>query len=339
MYKSLRSLIFKFSPETAHHAIVVLLKIARYIPTTKWFMRKIFDFNNPSLSREVFGLTFRNPIGMAAGFDKNAEIFNELGCFGYSFVEIGSVTPQAQEGNPRPRIFRLEKDGAMINRMGINNVGAKRAARNLRTKRRRVIVGGNISKNTITPNAQAATDYERVFMQLYDSVDYFTINVSCPNVKDLTHLQDTDSLRQIVERLTDRRKFYDAYKPILLKLSPDLSAAQIEDVLSLVFEYNLDGLVVANTTTKREDLQTSSDELERIGSGGLSGAPLLENTINMVRYISTITKQQLPIIGSGGVMTENDAQRLLEAGASLVQVYTGFIYNGPGFIKQILKRL
>ncbi len=340
MYKFFRPLIFKFSPETCHHAVVSMLRIVRYVPFAKWMIRKMYDYNAPSLGREVFGLHFRNPIGFAAGFDKNAEVYNELGCFGFGFVEVGSITPQPQPGNPKPRVFRLPADKALINRMGINNVGAKKATVNLKGRRsKNSIVGGNISKNSTTSNANAAADIERVFVKLYEQVDYFAINVSCPNVKDLTALQQTDSLRAIVEAVTEQRKYHDEYRPILLKLSPDLSASMIEDTLGIVFEYGLDGLIVANTTTSREGLQTPAAEIEAIGNGGLSGAPLLENTVNMVHYISTLTKKQLPIIASGGVMTEADALRLLDAGASLVQVYTGFIYNGPGFIKKILRKL
>jgi len=338
MYTIFRPLIFIFSPETAHHIVKWLLCMARRVPMAKYFLRQLYGYNHPSLPREVFGLRFRNPIGMAAGFDKNAEVFDVLGCFGFSFVEIGSVTPQPQPGNPKPRVFRLPKDRALINRMGINNAGAQRVARNLK-RRRNVIVGGNISKNTATPKEHAASDYVRVFTELYDYVDYFALNVSCPNVKDLTSLQQYNSLRTIVEVVTTQRKQQAVYKPVLLKLSPDLSAAQIEETLSLVSEYGIDGLIVANTTTLREGLQTPAADVEAIGDGGLSGAPLLENTINMVRRISTLTKGQLPIIGAGGVMQASDAVRLLKAGASLVQVYTGFIYNGPGFVKRILKAI
>jgi len=339
MYRFFRKILFWIQPERIHHLSVWLLYMVRYIPAATWILQKMFDKSDPLLSREIFGLKFKNPIGLAAGFDKNAEVINELGCLGFSFVEIGSVTPCPQEGNPRPRIFRLEKDRALINRMGINNVGAKQIAANLRTRKHHVIVGGNISKNTSTPNEQAAADYERAFITLYDCVDYFAINVSCPNVKGLTHLQDTEFLRTIVEAVTEQRKYHDIYKPVLLKLSPDLSAAQVEDVLSVVFDYGLDGLIVANTTTKREGLKTPEKDVERIGNGGLSGAPLFQNTLDMVRYIATITKKQLPIIGVGGVMTADDAVQLLAAGASLVQVYTGLIYNGPGFVKHILKKL
>jgi dihydroorotate dehydrogenase len=339
MYRLIRPVLFRFSAERVHHWALRALRCIPYIPFAKYILRKMFSINDPSLSCEVFGLKFKNPIGLAAGFDKNGEVANEVACFGFGFVEIGSVTPLPQPGNPRPRVFRLPKDRALINRMGINNAGAKQVTKNLRTRKHKIIVGGNISKNSATSNANAAADYERALINLYDSVDYFALNVSCPNVKELTCLQEMESLRVILEAVTDQRKYHDKYKPILLKLSPDLSASQLEDVLSLVFEYALDGLIVANTTTGREGLSTPAEELQSIGSGGLSGAPLFQNTLNMVRYISTITKKQLPIIGAGGVLSEDDALQLLDAGASLVQVFTGFIYNGPGFVKRTLKKI
>ncbi|MDR0728941.1 MAG: quinone-dependent dihydroorotate dehydrogenase [Prevotellaceae bacterium] len=341
MYTQLRPVLFWIAPETTHRLTIELLHLLRYIPLSKWIMQRNLSYDDPSLTREVFGLKFKNPVGLAAGFDKNAEVVNELSCMGFGFIEIGSVTPLSQQGNPKPRVFRLPKDRAIVNHMGINNAGAAAVAKNLKrhSRRRRVIVGGNISKNSATPNTAAAADYERAFVKLYDSVDYFVINVSCPNVENLRGLQDSEQLRGIVEAVTEQRKYHDTYKPVLLKLSPDLSATQIEEVLTLVFEYGLDGLVVANTTTRREDLCTPPATLSRMASGGLSGAPLLANTMGMVRYIATLTKHQLPIIASGGVMNEDDALQLLNAGASLVQIYTGLIYNGPGFVKRILKRL
>ena len=341
MYRQLRPVLFWIAPETAHRLVIGWLRLSRYIQFSKWVLRKRFTYDDPSLAREVFGLRFKNPVGLAAGLDKNAEAVNEWGCLGFGFVEIGSVTPQPQPGNPKPRIFRLPKDRAIINHMGINNEGAAQVAANLkrRARRRRVIVGGNISKNSTTPNAAAATDYERAFVKLYDVVDYFVINVSCPNVEHLSALQEGELLRGIVETIAEQRKYHDQYKPVLLKLSPDLSAIQIEETLALVFEYGLDWLVVANTTTRRDGLRTPPATLSRMASGGLSGAPLLSNTVDMVLYIAPLTRGQLPIIASGGVTSVGDARRLLDAGASLVQIYTGFIYNGPGFVKRILKSI
>ncbi len=304
-------------------------------------MRWIFCYCDKSLQREVLGIKFRNPVGLAAGFDKNAEVVNQLAAFGFGFIEIGSVTPQPQPGNPYPRVFRLPADSALINRMGINNLGAKAVTHNLHRKRwmRRVPVGGNISKNTNTFNIQSPADYERSFALMYNEVDYFVVNVSCPNVTNLTQLQDRDILEQIIDRLIDVRHYHDDYKPILLKLSIDLNLEQTDDILDLIMQKGIDGVVAVNTTTSREGLQTPAEEVEAIGKGGLSGAPLTQRAIERVRYIHEKTKGQLPIIGVGGIMSPEDAVNMLKAGASLIQIYTGFIYNGPGFVRQILKRL
>jgi dihydroorotate dehydrogenase len=288
------------------------------------------------------GIKFKNPVGLAAGFDKNAEVVGELDCLGFGFVEIGSVTPLPQPGNPRPRIFRLPADQALINRMGVNNAGAKAVIKNLhrcRRTKKQIVVGGNLSKNTHTFNAQAPADYERCFALLYNEVDYFVVNISCPNVSNLTQLQDRDILSQIIDRLVNVRRYRDDYKPILLKISPDLNTAQVDDILDLVREKGIDGIVAVNTTVTRNDLRTPAGTVEAIGKGGMSGAPLMATAIERVRYIYTKTQGQVPIIGVGGIMTPDDAVRMLAAGASLIQVYTGFIYNGPGFVKKILKRL
>ncbi len=340
MYKLLRPLLFRISPEVIHDLIVVLMKIVRYIPGMKWILRKSYGYQSPTLEREVFGLKFTNPVGLAAGFDKNGEIVDELATLGFGFIEIGSVTPLSQPGNPRPRVFRLEEDSAIINRMGINNEGVKDVVKFLRKhKDRRIIVGGNISKNTSTPNAEAPEDYERAFMMLYDYVDYFVINVSCPNVKNLCKLQDVDSLNEIVRRVTEQRKYHDIYKPILLKLSPDLANEQIDEAVMIVRNNGLDGIVATNTTIGREGLKTTAKAVESIGKGGLSGHPLTQRSLEMVRYIHGKTEGQVPIIGVGGIMSEQDALNMLEAGATLIQVYTGFIYNGPAFAKKILKKI
>ncbi len=341
MYKSLRKFIFLFSPETCHRAVVRLLKISRFIPFAGCVMRLLFSYKNKSLEREVLGIKFRNPVGLAAGFDKNAEVVNQLANLGFGFVEIGSVTPLPQPGNPQPRVFRLPQDNAIINRMGINNIGAKAVAEKLRRTRRhhRIPVGGNISKNTATFNVQSPSDYERSFAMLYDHVDYFAVNVSCPNVTGLTQLQDSEVLEQIIDRLINVRHYRDDYKPILLKLSPDLTLEHIDEVVDLARSKGIDGIVAVNTTTSRDGLQTAPAEVEAIGNGGLSGAPLAQKAIERVRYIHEKTQGRLPIIGVGGIMTPDDAVNMLKAGASLIQVYTGFIYNGPGFAKQILKKL
>jgi dihydroorotate dehydrogenase len=285
------------------------------------------------------GIKFNNPIGLAAGLDKNGEVYNEFSNFGFSFIEIGSITPLPQPGNPKPRCFRLIPDQAIINRFGINNKGVKRVVLNLQQQKPRIVIGGNISKNTLTPNEKAANDYEKAFTHLYDYVDYFVVNVSCPNVKDLCSLQDINLLSGIIDRLTELRRFHNNYRPILLKISPDLSFEQIDNLIELILISGLDGVVATNTTVSREGLKAASKRLETIGNGGLSGAPLKSKTLEVIRYIHKKTEGHLPIIGSGGIMTPQDALDMLQAGASLVQIYTGFIYNGPGLIKQTLKKI
>jgi dihydroorotate dehydrogenase len=341
MYGLLCRLLFLIKPEAIHNLIIKLLKCVRYIPFAKFVLRLIFSVRDKSLAREVMGITFRNPVGLAAGFDKNAEVVSELGCLGFGFVEIGSVTPLPQPGNPKPRIFRLKADKAFINRMGVNNIGVKMVLKNLRRYKnlRQMPVGGNLSKNAATFNVQAHTDYERSFALLYNDIDYVVINVSCPNITNLTQLQDRGLLSQIIDCMVNVRHYHDEYKPILLKISPDLNTAQVDDIISLVREKGLDGIVAVNTTITREGLNTLPSRIDAIGKGGLSGAPLAKAAIERVRYIHEKTEGQVPIIGVGGIMTPDDAVNMLRAGASLIQVYTGFIYNGPGFVKKILKRL
>jgi dihydroorotate dehydrogenase len=285
------------------------------------------------------GIKFPNPIGLAAGFDKNGEVFNELFSFGFGFVEVGSLTPNEQIGNPKPRCFRLVDDLAIINRMGINNKGVKFAVSNLKKRKSGCIVGANIIKSTATPNNLAPQDYEKSFAQLYDFVDYFVINVSCPNVKGVTKLQDIASLSEIVDRLTTLRKYFDEYRPILLKVSPDLTHDQLDEIIDLILISGMDGIVASNTTSLRYDLISDSDKVLNIGEGGLSGKPLYKKSLEIVKYISKKTAGQLPIIASGGVMSPKQAAEMLDSGASLVQIYTGFIYNGPGVVKRMLRYL
>lgn len=339
MYKLIRPLLFKMQPETIHHLIVNLLRVLHYVPFAKATMRGIFSRQSPALEREVLGMKFRNPIGMAAGFDKDAEVYDMLGALGFGFVEIGTVTPQPQNGNPKPRCFRLPEDGAIINRMGFNNHGMLQAVENLRHRKPGLIVGGNIGKNTLTPNEQAPADYLKVFRALYDYVDYFVVNISCPNVSCLTALQSKDSTLAILEPLKEFRQGQSDYRPILLKISPDLTTEQVDDMIEVALTSKIDGIVATNTTTSREGLKTVPERISVIGNGGLSGKPLTERSREMVRYIHQKTGGCLPIIGVGGVMTVEDAEAMLEAGASLVQVYTGFIYEGPGFVKKICKTL
>lgn len=339
MYKLLRSILFLFTSEQIHRIVMLLLWLLRCIPWGRAGVRRFFCYRHKSLERQLWGITFPNPIGLAAGFDKNAERVDELACLGFGFVEVGSVTPLPQGGNPRPRCFRLPADSALINRMGFNNQGVARVARNLQRRKSRVVVGANIGKNTATANDRAASDYEQCFATLYPHADYFVVNVSCPNVSSLCLLQSGESLTVIVRRLTAHRATQALRKPILLKLSPDLSFAQLDEALDVVEAEGLDGVVATNTTTSRDGLCTPSHRVEAVGRGGLSGAPLTQRALDVVSYISRKTQGRLPIIGVGGIMTEQDALNMLAAGASLVQVYTGFIYNGPGVASRIAKRV
>ena len=341
MYKLfIRPVLFLFNPERAHKIIFSLLKFSGHIPGLQALLRLIYRVKTPTLERNLFGLHFKNPVGIAGGLDKNAECYNELACFGFSFIEIGSLTPKAQAGNPKPRSFRLVKDNALINRMGINNLGVRNAIDNLRSNPpRNVIIAANISKNSTTSNEDAAEDYEKALTLMYDFADMTVLNISCPNVKDLTELQDIEMLSNIIDKLITIRKFNEEYHPILLKLSPDIPLEQIDEIIDLVQISGIDGIVATNTTRSREGLVTPYEDVTNIGEGGLSGAPIFEKSLRMVKYIHNRTKGSIPIIGVGGIMTPEQAQEMLDAGASLIEVYTGFIYNGPGYVKKILKHL
>lgn len=341
MYKHLiRPILFRFNPETAHNLTFSALSVARHIPFGQSFIRLLYRRNTPSLAKEVFGINFPNPVGLAGGLDKNGEHYNDLGNLGFGFVEIGSLTPKPQDGNPKPRLFRLPADKAIINRMGINNKGVKNAVEHLKKTKPEVIVAANISKNATSMNEDAAKDYETSFALLYDFVDMFVVNVSCPNVEGLTALQDIGFLSEIVDRLLDLRMYYDQYRPILLKVSPDLSHEQLDEIIDYCLRSGIDGIVAGNTTRGREGLEsTPADKVEKIGKGGLSGAPLFRKNLALVKYVCEKSGNNLPVVGVGGIMTPAQAKQMLDAGASLVEVYTGFIYEGPGFIKRILKFL
>ncbi|MBQ4279268.1 MAG: quinone-dependent dihydroorotate dehydrogenase [Rikenellaceae bacterium] len=340
MYKHLiRPLLFRIAPETIHKLIVKGLRAVHYVPGGRWLMSRFCAVRSPLLEREVFGLKFPNPVGLAAGFDKDAEVYEEMAAMGFGFVEVGTVTPKAQPGNPRPRLFRLTEDQALVNRMGFNNLGMDNAVRNLRNRRRGLVVGGNLGKNTLTPNETAASDYLKLFRAMYEYVDYFVVNVSCPNVVNLTGLQNKESTKEILQGLLDFRRGQNQYRPILLKISPDLTREQVDDMIAVMTECSLDGVIATNTTRSREGLRTPHRTVEAIGNGGLSGAPLTKRSIEMVRYIHDKTEGRFPIIGVGGIMTEDDAVEMLRAGACLIQVYTGFIYGGPMFVRRICKRL
>lgn len=346
MYKLIRPLLFQIAPETIHHLTVWALRVVHYIPGGRSLLRGCFALRHPALEREVFGIRFPNPVGMAAGFDKDAEVYEELAALGFGFVEVGTITPKAQPGNPRPRIFRLPQDNALINRMGINNKGQENALANLRriSKRRcndrnAVIIGGNLGKNTLTTAGDAPADYLKLFRNLYEYVAYFTVNVSCPNVEGLTSLQAKDDLKKVLDPLVDFRRGQNNYRPILLKISPDLTNEQIDDMIAVMMECGIDGIVATNTTTSRDGLETPAATVTRIGRGGLSGGPLTKRSLEVVRYIHEKTDGNFPIIGVGGIMTPEDAVAMLDAGASLIQVYTGMIYNGPAFSRRICKLL
>jgi dihydroorotate dehydrogenase len=341
MYKVIRSILFWFPPEAVHYFSMNCLKLACSIPPLRALLGKLFT--PKTLSVECYGLTFRNGVGLGAGFDKNARYLRELEALGFGFVEIGTVTPLPQKGNDKPRLFRLPKDKALINRMGFNNDGVKTIAERLKKWQEskpagsKLIVGGNIGKNKVTPNEEAWKDYEICFKELHPYVDYFVVNVSSPNTPGLRELQEKESLRKILRHLQMINNGKAHAKPILLKIAPDLTTEQIDDVVDLALEIQLDGLVATNTTIDRNGLVTTAGELAKIGAGGLSGLPVKQKGTGIVKYISGKTNGQVPIIASGGVFTGEDAAEKWQAGASLVQVWTGFIYEGPGIVKNICR--
>ena len=340
MYKQIiRTLLFSLNPETAHNLTFFALKALRYIPLARPFVRMIYSRKTPDLEREVFGLKFRNPVGLAGGLDKNGEFYNDLGNFGFSFVEIGSLTPEPQPGNPKPRLFRVVKDRAIINRMGINNKGIRNAVENLKRMKPDVLVAGNISKNTSSINEDAAKDYESAFALLYDFVDMFVLNISCPNVSGLSALQDVSFLSEIVDKLLNLRMYFDEYRPILIKVSPDISHQQLDEIIDYSLMSGVDGIVAGNTTRSREGLTLPQEKIDEIGNGGMSGAPLFRKNLELVRYIHEQSRGKLPIIGVGGIMSGEQARQMLDAGASLVEIYSGFIYEGPSLVRKINKYL
>ena len=340
MYKHLiKPILFRFNPETAHNILFSILSFLRHIPFAHSIIRAIYKKESPKLHREVFGIDFPNPVGLAGGLDKNGEFYNDMANFGFGFVEIGSLTPQPQDGNPKPRCWRVPQDKAIINRFGINNKGVRNAVEHLKKVRPEVIVAANISKNTSSINEDAAKDYETAFAMLYDFVDMFVVNVSCPNVVGLTSLQDITFLSEIVDKLLNLRMYYDEYRPILLKVSPDLSNEQLDDIIDYCLRSGIDGMVAGNTTRSRDGLTISKERIESIGNGGMSGAPVHQKNLALVKYIHERSEGKLPIIGVGGIMSEQDAKAMLDAGASLVEIYSGFIYECPALIKRINKYL
>ncbi|MBQ6185678.1 MAG: quinone-dependent dihydroorotate dehydrogenase [Bacteroidales bacterium] len=341
MYKQLiRPILFKLSPERAHNITLRMLGVARRIPLLGKALRLFFKYDDPSLRRNLFGLEFPNPVGLAAGIDKNGDHYNELAWFGFSFIEIGSLTPEPQDGNPRPRLFRLPQDRALINRMGINNKGMLHAINRIKSDPPRTIICASIAKNSSSASeADIVNDYKKAFSYLYDFVDMFTINVSCPNVEGLQHLQDVSYLSDLVDPLLDLRVCYDTYKPLLVKVSPDIPHEELDEILNYCLISGIDGIVAGNTTTSREGLTTPREKVEKIGNGGLSGAPLFERSLALVRYIHDKTEGRLPVIGVGGIMNADQATQMLQAGASLIEICTGFVYEGPSAVKNILKNL
>ena len=340
MYKFLvRPLLFFFAPETIHFIVSCILKVTFIIPGLSYIISRLFTLENKRLVRDVAGLKFKNPVGLAAGFDKNASLFNELSNLGFSFVEIGTITPEPQTGNKKPRSFRLAKDSALINRMGFNNYGIEEIVRRLKRKRCDIIIGGNIGKNTKTTNKDAYNDYEICFRKIYDHVDYIAVNVSCPNIDNLTELQDAKALENILHRLMEIRKKQTKHKPVFLKISPDLSNRQLDEIIDISVNTGINGIIATNTTIERKELRTSQDKIDKIGSGGLSGKPLTNRSTATIKYINKKLDGKLPIIGVGGIMSPEDAIEKIEAGATLVQVYTGFIYEGPYLVKRINKAI
>ncbi|MGY5851338.1 quinone-dependent dihydroorotate dehydrogenase [Salegentibacter sp. F14] len=335
MYKSLiRSLLFHFDPEWVHHFTFTSLRNFGKIPGIRTLLRKKFQINDPRLERELFGIKFKNPVGLAAGFDKDAKLYQELDDLGFGFIEIGTLTPRPQPGNEKKRLFRLKEDKAIINRMGFNNDGVEAAVRRLKANKN-VIIGGNIGKNKITPNEKASEDYKICFEALFDYVDYFVVNVSSPNTPNLRELQDKEPLTALLNSLQTLNAKKPVQKPILLKIAPDLSDSQLLDIIDIVKNTGIAGVIATNTTISREGIHSKHKE----EIGGLSGMPLKDRATEVIRFLSEKSNKAFPIIGVGGIHSPEDALEKLDAGASLVQLYTGFIYEGPGLIKRINKAL
>jgi dihydroorotate dehydrogenase len=331
MYKLLiRPILFWFDPEKVHYFTFSLIRFLSKIPGVPLLFKSLYLVKDKRLETEVFGLKFKNPVGLAAGFDKDAKLYQELSNFGFGFIEIGTLTPVGQEGNPKKRLFRLKEDSAIINRMGFNNGGVQDAVERLK-KNKGVLIGGNIGKNKLTPNEKATQDYEICFEALFDYVDYFVVNVSSPNTPNLRELQDKKPLTELLQTLQNKNLTKPKQKPILLKIAPDLTDSQLLDIIDIVNETQIAGVIATNTTLSREGLQ-SQNKLE---TGGLSGKPLTKRSTEVIRFLSEKSNKSFPIIGVGGIHSAADALEKLEAGASLIQLYTGFIYEGPQLVKDI----
>lgn len=341
MYRLIKPVFFKFDPENVHHFVVKRLKwFNDYFPLGKTIIRASYDVNIKGLEREVFGIKFKNPVGLAAGFDKNGEYVEALSNLGFGFIEVGTVTPLPQPGNDKPRMFRLQDDNAIINRMGFNNKGVDVMAERLRLlkeKEPNIVVGGNIGKNKNTPNEDATSDYIKCFDKLFDVVDYFVVNVSSPNTPGLRALQEKAPLMELLNTLQQRNSKNEISRPILLKIAPDLTNEQLDDIVEIVQETKIAGVIATNTTIDRDGLY--AEESLKTQMGGLSGKPLTQRSTEVIRYLSQKSNKSFPIIGVGGIHSAQDAKDKIAAGASLVQLYTGFIYEGPGLIKRICKEL
>lgn len=340
MYKSLlKPLFFLKKPEDAHHFTFNLTKLTFNLPILNSIVKSTFELEHPMLEREVFGLKFKNPVGLAAGFDKDAKLIDEMALLGFGFIEIGTLTPKPQEGNPQPRLFRLTQDEALINRMGFNNGGVLAAVERLKKRKSTVIIGGNIGKNKVTPNENAVDDYLICLETLHPYVDYFVVNVSSPNTPNLRDLQEKEPLKQLLQAVKSANDLKQNPKPILLKIAPDLTDGQLDDIVEIVQETGIAGVIATNTTVDRSELGTPRSEVETIGAGGVSGRVLGKRSTEVIRYLHQKSKGAFPIVGVGGIFSSQDAIEKLEAGASLIQVYSGMIYEGPGLIKKIKKGL
>jgi len=338
MYKAiLRPLLFNLDAEKAHNTTLNLLKKGFKVPLIKPLFKALYSVKHESLEKEVFGIKFPNPVGLAAGLDKNAEVITEMASLGFGFIEVGTVTPLPQAGNPQPRLFRLKPDTALINRMGFNNHGVDEMVDRLKKLPKNIIVGGNIGKNKVTPNDQATRDYEICFEKLFDYVHYFVVNVSSPNTPGLRELQEKKPLTELLEALQRLNNAKDTPKPLLLKIAPDLTTEQLDDIIEIAGGTKLAGLIATNTTIDRTGLKTSEKEVDAVGNGGLSGKPLSSRSNEVIRYIRS--KTDLPIIGVGGITNAEEAKEKIKAGADLIQVYSGFVYEGPALIKSINKKL
>ena len=339
-YKNfLRPLLFRIDAEKAHHFTLNTFRKLLLVPGAKATIKSLFECNAASLKTETFGLTFPNPVGLAAGFDKNAEFIDVLATLGFGFIEIGTVTPKPQPGNDKPRLFRLPKDRAIINRMGFNNQGVDVVVERLKRRKADIIVGGNIGKNKMTPNENAISDYEICFEKLFDFVDYFVVNVSSPNTPGLRELQEKEPLTGLLIHLQNLNQKHRKAKPLLLKIAPDLTESQLDDIAEIANATQLAGLIATNTTISRKNLNSSESEVVNMGTGGLSGKPLADHSTEILKKLHTKLGENVPLIGVGGIMAPEDAVSKFKAGAKLVQVYSGFIYTGPDLLKQILERL